>query len=36
MPVAWPRAAGDLPEPPKALGEATGPQINVQQIKAQS
>ena len=29
LPIAWPRAAGDLPEPPTALGEPTGPQARV-------
>ena len=26
LPVAWPRQAGDLPEPPAIVGETTGPQ----------
>jgi len=29
LPIAWPRAAGDLPEPPGALGEPTGPQVEI-------
>ena len=29
MPIAWPRAAGDLPPAPERLGEPTGPQVKV-------
>jgi hypothetical protein len=30
MPIAWPREAGEFPEPPGVLGEATGPQVRGQ------
>jgi ectoine hydroxylase-related dioxygenase (phytanoyl-CoA dioxygenase family) len=29
LPIAWPREPGDLPDPPSALGEPTGPQVRV-------
>ncbi|MGE4606754.1 MAG: phytanoyl-CoA dioxygenase family protein [Myxococcota bacterium] len=29
IPIAWPRAVGDLPDPPQVFGEATGPQFKV-------
>jgi ectoine hydroxylase-related dioxygenase (phytanoyl-CoA dioxygenase family) len=30
LPLAWPRAAGDLPNPPEVRGETTGPQVKAQ------
>jgi hypothetical protein len=30
MPIAWPRARGELPDAPQQLGDATGPQVKVQ------
>jgi ectoine hydroxylase-related dioxygenase (phytanoyl-CoA dioxygenase family) len=30
MPIVWPRASDELPEAPRQLGEATGPQVKVQ------
>lgn len=29
LPIAWPREPGDLPDPPTALGEPTGPQAKI-------
>lgn len=33
LPVAWPRAAGDLPEAPTIVGETTGPQQKVRDVE---
>ena len=29
LPLAWPREPGDIPDPPAAVGERTGPQVKL-------